>query len=232
MSNDIATSFLANLEGAYAAQVAEIASEKIAETTDVVKGKTIAARKAAHKKAIAELDVETIEATSARLANLTSTIVSVDDLTKALDVQAQGNLITMAVEAKAAKEVVDVLLELAKTITFAHLDATVGINENGEIKVPGTSKVLRREGAGQGDPEVDLNVLKDMLGEDAASVIVTTHVPEHTVVVPASTTTELNEQALYMLIQKDPSKMAALRAAITPGKTKTPKFMVRDAPKS
>lgn len=229
---EIATTFLSKLEAQYASQIEEIKAESVNASVEIAQGKNIAARKKAYKKAIAELDVELLSKVEDAMTGYLDNLLTVDFTTpRALEATEATTLMGEYKRLAPISEFLAARRETMKDIVFSSLDETVGEFTNGEIRVPELGKMFRREGAGKPAPELDLELLIEALDPaDAAKIVKTTTIPEHTVVVPETTVTELDEEALLNLIQSNPETMQLLKNAIKASTPKAGKFIVRDIP--
>lgn len=93
-------------------------------------------------------------------------------------------------------------------------------NTSGDLEVPELNKRFCKEGAGYGDPTLDVAKLKELLGERFSEITVTKIIPEKRVV-------EVDEELLVELAMRDEDVKEALMESAVPGKQKTPRFNIR-----
>jgi len=224
---DLVTSFLANLEAQYASQLQSTINEVATASVDATRRRTVAARKKEWATAVASLDLETLTKVETMMTEYVDKIVTIETTDpRELEHSEAVSLMAEHDRMRDITEFLDTRREAIKTLVFAHLDKTVGPGENGALKIPEMRRVFKREGAGQPDPQLNIEELVRLLGPEANRVFDVVDVPE--VVVPAHTETVFSEEKLMRLIQEDPSKMELLKKAIVPGKPKTPRFVPRD----
>lgn len=190
---------------------------------------TIATRKAALKKAVADLDMERLGALGRKMSGYIDKISTPDVVEpRPLTPLEAFNLMEEYADLREISEFLVVRRETMKDLVFGAIDAensAKGLDPevtNGEIPVPGLGKSFRKEGAGRTDPDLDEKKLMKVLDpEDVAKVF-------REEVVPATTITVLDEERLLRLAQEKPEVMEKIRDALVPGKPKSPRFVVRD----
>lgn len=230
VSNTVATSFLAALEGNFAKQFEEAVSEVSTKSVDASRRNTIAERKTEWAEAVAKLDVEQLAKLDATMSEYIDNLVTLPtDAPAALKPTEAKSLMQEYLRLETIAEFMDVRRATMKLLVFAHLDETVGPGENGAIVVTELGKQFKREGAGQGDPSLDMEELERLLGPDMEGLYDVVEFPEE--IIPAHTERVFSEARLIAMVQNQPEKMEALKEAILPGKVKTPKFIVRNLPK-
>lgn len=226
-SNDLVKSFLSSLEGSYASQFKDAVAEVNETATEVAKKSTIATRKQAWVDAIQTLDLDTLEKLDSDMSTYVDQVVTIDtDTPRSLEHEEIVSLMQEYIRFEAISEFLATRREKFKELAFLHLDQVAGPGEAGAIAVPSLGRQFKREGGGRGEPTLNLEKLIKELGEDAGKVVQTVTIPEE--VIPAHEETVFNEEALMKLVQEDPSKMAAVKAALEPGKEKVSKFIVRN----
>ena len=230
VSKEIASSFLSSLEGSFAKQFEEAISDVSTKSVDAARRKTIAERKSEWTQAVENLDVEQLSKLDATMSEYIDNLVTISASTpRELEKTEVSSLMSEYLRLETIAEFMDVRRATMKLLVFAHLDETVGVGENGAIVVQELGKQFKREGAGQADPSLDLEELARVLGPEMENLYETVTVPEQ--IIPAHTDRVFSEARLVAMVQAQPEKMEALKAAIKPGKAKTPKFIVRSLPK-
>lgn len=84
-------------------------------------------------------------------------------------------------------------------------------NINGSIDVPELGKRFCREGTGRKDPEIDEDRLRELLGEDAWSLVTETEI------IPAQEVTTLSIDKVMRLAQSDPGVLEKVRESLIIG---------------
>lgn len=205
-----------------------VAKVDAGQTADIARRSTIATRKAELAKAIASLDVEALAQVEQTFAEYVPNIatISAEDAPELTHEQVVA-LAAEYVRHQRVSEFLEVRKATIKGLVFQHFDNTVGTNVNGELPVPEVGKVLKREGAGITDPELNLDKLRAALGADAEKVFVEVYVPEQ--IIPARIEQTFSEEALINLAATKPEILdGAIRDSLIPGKAKTSKFIMRD----
>ncbi len=124
-------------------------------------------------------------------------------------------------------EFLDVCKDKIKEFVFAHFDALAEAagaedpeNTNGVLEVPSLGMKFCREGTGYGDPTIDDDVLKHALGDRWEQVYDVQIIPERR-------EETLNQEALWNLVQQDPTLMEKIRDSLQPGAPKPGRLVIR-----
>jgi len=189
---------------------------------------TVATRKAALKKAVAELDMERLGVLGRRMASYIDKVCTPDIVEPRMLTELEAfSLMEEYIDQREIAEFLTTRRETMKELVFGAIDAentAKGFDPeitNGEIPVPGLGKVFRKEGAGRSEPDFDEKKLRKLLGDRADRVY-------REEIIPEQRTEVLDEEALLRLAQEDPSVMEVIRESLIPGKPKNPRFVVRD----
>lgn len=193
------------------------------------KGSNVEARKAAHRKNLAEnnkLALAAVNAAFQKLIPLGQTIAAYSEQVMAdgADEDQIVDLMTAYTEGKLVAEAQSAIQDLVKTLVFRSMDKAFADEEfpehtNGFIDVPATGKRFAREGAGRKPAEIDLDALAELVGPEVFAQVTTEVV-----------TRKIDESALSAAVLADPALLESVRAAIVPGDWKSPRLMVRDIP--
>lgn len=138
------------------------------------------------------------------------------------------SLMAEFLDAEDFKVVFEARRKATKAMIFNHLtaeniknDVPEPDNHNGYVEVPKLGKKFCREGTGRGEPFLDEEMLKILLGADWNDVVDKEEVPSYIY-------EKLNEGKLMALCRKNPELLEKVRDSLQLGSVKTPRFQVRD----
>jgi hypothetical protein len=197
---------------------------------------TIASRKAETARAITEFDLDYLldlqDVAGALIDKITVNELNLRD----------GDLIPAELATALAQEFLDerkvgellaARKEQIKAAVFAHITTELkaqGVknpeNTNGAIAVPSLGVEFQRYGCGPKTPTVNVEILKELLGEERFDEICTTvDVPER--IVPAHTETVVSGEKIMLATQADPEILELVRQSLESGGWKSPSFTLR-----
>ena len=199
-------------------------------TTDAPTRSTIEIRKNEWQEVVESFDIEKLLAIQSEMdsfvdkmkviANRDSTDIDLTD-------EEAKSLMVEYLSSKNISEFLDARKSMVRTMVFKVIEERLrkaGVddpeNQSGEIEVPELGKRFCKEGAGYGDPTLDVAKLKELLGDKIQDITVTKIIPEKRV-------EEIDEDLLIELAQSDDSVMEAVKESLVAGKPKTPRLNIR-----
>ena len=226
-TNDALSAFLEG-GGSYLAALSAILKTEDAKLQKAAKKDTVQARKDKLREAVARYDVDTLVQLHDRLEGYVDKMFRpVVTAPRKLTEDEVKAAYTEFLERRDLAELFGVRYEDLRTLVLMSIDEALREQgkdpevTNGELPVPGTDKVFRKEGAGRKDPDLDERKLLEMLGDRAAEV-------QDEVFIPAHTETVLNREKLMRLAQQQPEVMEMIRDSLIPGEVKSPRLNLRD----
>ena len=197
----------------------------------VAKRTTVADRKTLMLEALRNKDPQKVAELTVIMAGFMQKVLKPLGDSVILDQANADHLIEVTMEAhQTLAELMDVVWEESKRIVFDHLDAVYAKDGekipaalNGAVESPKLGLKLCREGAGIEDPQVDHDLLQEILGDRWQEVY-----DERTI--PAQTVYDFNPTKLRELAYNEPENtwLEKIRPALTPGGLKKGKLNLRN----
>jgi hypothetical protein len=191
---------------------------------------TSVARKAAHKKAILDFDIDHLLAMQDNMSAFINQMTACTFLTEDREELTEPQLAQVMTTLEAKKNISDLLevwYQQAREAVFTHITnklAANGVDEPefapGDAPVPMLEKKFAREG-GKLTPQLDLPKLAEKLGTERWNKVHTT------VTVPERTNEVLDEDKLLELVANDHSVLEIFKECITSGKRTPQKLNIR-----
>jgi hypothetical protein len=223
---DLATLLTSLQQGDHARALEQLFAEVNAQAVQKASRSNLATRKAAWAKAVRSYDVEKLTELQTTMQNYVDHIARIDTLEpRELTEVETSQLMAEHSNYKEIAEFLESRKDTIKKLVFAHLDETVGPNQNGAVPVPEMGMKFTREGCGIGTPTIDADKLKGLLGDDWSEVVDVIDVPEQ--YIPAYHEEILSEDKLLELAARRPEVFEHLRESLIPGKQKTARFQAR-----
>lgn len=192
---------------------------------------TVATRKEKLRESIDKVDVDAlvkIQEEMDSFVNKMNLVHTKNDLDVLLvdDDSLMDEIITL----KNIQEFLDVRRDMIKEIVFEKINNKIRVedpdnddveNTNGFIEVDELGKKFCREGAGRGEPTLDIDKIKEVFGDDALEFVKQEIIPEQRKEV-------IDEDLFVGFLAKNPDAITKVSEAIVPGKLRSPRFVVRD----
>ena len=199
-------------------------------TTDVPTRSTIEIRKNEWQEVVESFDIEKLLAIQSEMDSFVDkmkVIANRDSTDIDLTNEEAKSLMVEYLSSKNISEFLDARKSMVRTMVFKVIEERLrkdGVddpeNQSGEIEVPELGKRFCKEGAGYGDPTLDVAKLKELLGDKIQDITVVKIIPEKRV-------EEIDEDLLIELAQSDDSVMEAVKESLVAGKPKTPRLNIR-----
>lgn len=235
--NAVAAQDLANLLESYGGSYVAV-YEQIVATEDrkaVELSRTNAAgRKAAWHKALANRSRKAVAKVNAVFTSFVKDSKAAAPILFAenpgvLDYDEAVTVGLLAAKAREAKEIADANWDAVKQRVFASMTADFAVQGEefpehvaGSIELPTVGLVLKREGTGREEPEVQEHILAAAVGEDVWARVTREEI------IPAQTVREFDIDLFMAEARKNPALLEDLRRSLKVGKWKSPRFAVRD----
>ena len=199
-------------------------------TTAVPTRSTIETRKNEWQEVVESFDIEKLLAIQSEMDSFVDkmkVIANRDSTDIDLNNEEAKSLMVEYLSSKNISEFLDARKSMVRTMVFKVIEERLrkaGVddpeNQSGEIEVPELGKRFCKEGAGYGDPTLDVAKLKELLGDKIQDITVVKIIPEKRV-------EEIDEDLLIELAQSDDSVMEAVKESLVAGKPKTPRLNIR-----
>lgn len=241
MSKDIVESDLKTLlkkaGGDYVATYEGIIAEEKAKAVARAPRSTVESRKLAWKDAVAKLDRGLIAKINKTLSGYIRLVKANAEVTSAetpriLDEAEAQSLMQEYLDLKTIEEFVKSRYEQIRRAAFGSMTESLAADGeefpehiNAIIEIEELGQKFCREGTGRKDPELDEDLLKELLGDKRWKAV---SVEE---VIPAQTYTHLDMDKLMELARKEPAVLELIRDALEVGDWKTPRLSVREIKK-
>lgn len=199
-------------------------------TTATPTRSTIETRKNEWQEVVESFDIEKLLAIQSEMDSFVDkmkVIANRDSTDIDLTNEEAKSLMVEYLSSKNISEFLDARKSMVRTMVFKVIEERLrkdGVddpeNQSGEIEVPELGKRFCKEGAGYGDPTLDVAKLKELLGDRIQEITVVKIIPEKRV-------EEIDEDLLIEIAQMDDSVMEAVKESLVAGKPKTPRLNVR-----